>query len=60
MIEVNHNTPSHQLDNIQEGDQICYKHGKFGLVEKIQIILSKGRKKYFYKLKNDRTIFVMR
>ena len=34
MIEVNQNTPSQQLDNIQEGDQICYKHGKFGLVGK--------------------------
>jgi len=60
MIEVNQNTPSCQLDNIQEGDQICYKHGKFGLVEKIQIIFSKGRKKYFYKLRNDKTIFVMK
>ncbi|WP_231459682.1 MULTISPECIES: hypothetical protein [unclassified Pedobacter] len=60
MIEVNHNTPSHELDNIKEGDRICYKHGKLGLVEKIQVILSKGRRKYFYKLKNDKILFLIR
>ncbi|GGI26314.1 hypothetical protein [Pedobacter mendelii] len=58
MKEVNQNTSIHELDNIREGDTIRQPNGKSGEVVKIQIICARGKKQYFYKLKNDGTIFI--
>ncbi|MFC3563386.1 hypothetical protein [Pedobacter jamesrossensis] len=60
MKEVNQNTSAHELDSIREGDQISVRNGKTGEVEKIQIVCAKGQKQYFYKLKNDGTIFIVK
>jgi len=58
MVEVSQTTTSLDLDNIRKGDEIAYKNGKLGIVEKIQIICAKGRKKYFYKIKDEGIIFI--
>lgn len=58
--KVNSNTPTWELERIKEGDIITLHNGKFGEVSKIQIINSGSQKKYFYKLKNDGTIFILR
>lgn len=60
MKEVNKNTTTIELDSIREGDRICLWNGKSGEVVKIQIVCSKGHKQYFYKLKNDGTIFIIK
>lgn len=60
MKKVNWNTPAWELDCIREGDFISIHNGKCGEVTKIQIIHSGSQKQYFYKLKNDGTIFIIR
>ena len=60
MKEVNQNTPARELDSIREGDHIRVYRGKTGEVERIQIVCTKGQKQYFYKLKNDGIVFVIR
>lgn len=60
MKEVNQNTSARELDSIREGDKICVHNGKTGEVEKIQIVCAKGQKQYFYKLKNDSIVFIIR
>ncbi|MCZ4223072.1 hypothetical protein [Pedobacter rhodius] len=60
MKEVNRNTTAWELENIREGDTISLHNGKCGEVVKIQIIPCKGQKQYFYKLKNDGTIFIIK
>ncbi|WP_316829525.1 hypothetical protein [Pedobacter aquatilis] len=58
MKEVNQYTPVYVLDSIREGDRISYRNGKSGEVVKIQVVCAKGQKQYFYKIKNDGTIFI--
>ena len=60
MKEVNQNTPARELDRIREGDQIKVYRGKTGEVERVQIVCSKGQRQYFYKLKNDGSVFIIR
>lgn len=60
MKEVNQSTPARELDSIREGDRIRVRSGKTGEVERIQIVCTKGQKQYFYKLKNDGIVFIIR
>ncbi|RNL52427.1 hypothetical protein [Pedobacter jejuensis] len=58
MKEVNQYSSVNDLDNIREGDIIKHRNGKTAIVVKIQIVCAKGQKQYFYKLKNEGTIFI--
>ncbi|WP_421939065.1 hypothetical protein [Pedobacter sp.] len=60
MKKVTRNTSNADLESIQEGDQIKDDTGKAGEVENIEILNRHKEKQFYYKLKNDGTILVIK
>lgn len=60
MKNVNKKTSSKVLDDVKEGDLIRDDTGKKGEVEQIEILNRKKEKQYYYKIKDDGTILVIK
>lgn len=60
MKKVTPLTPSKDLDQVNEGDQIYDNTGKSGTVESIEVLHYCREKQYYYKIKNDGTILVIK
>ncbi|RZL31036.1 MAG: hypothetical protein EOO96_16870 [Pedobacter sp.] len=60
MKNVNKKTSSKVLDDVKEGDLIKDDTGKKGEVEQIEILNRKKEKQYYYKIKDDGTILVIK
>ena len=60
MKNVNKKTSSKVLDDVKEGDLIRDDTGKKGEVEQIEILDRKKEKQYYYKIKDDGTILVIK
>ncbi|KQN35239.1 hypothetical protein OQZ33_20700 [Pedobacter sp. MC2016-05] len=60
MKNVNKKTSSKVLDDVKEGDLIKDDTGKKGEVEQIEILDRKKEKQYYYKIKDDGTILVIK
>ena len=60
MKNVNKKSSSKDLDEVKEGDIIKDDTGKKGEVENIEILNRKKETQYYYKIKNDGTILVIK
>ncbi|MGM9478914.1 hypothetical protein ACS5PU_20995 [Pedobacter sp. GSP4] len=60
MKKLTKNSSEKELDNVKEGDNIQDDTGKQGEVSRIEILRRKREKQYYYKLKNDGTILVIK
>ena len=60
MKNVNKKTSTKDLDEVKEGDLIKDDTGKTGEVEDIEILNRKKETQYYYKIKNDGTILVIK
>lgn len=60
MKNVNKKKSSKVLDDVKEGDLIKDDTGKKGEVEQIEILNRKKEKQYYYKIKDDGTILVIK
>ena len=49
-----------ELENVKEGDQIKDDTGKQGEVSNIEILQRNNEKQFYYKLKKDGTILVIK
>lgn len=60
MKKVTKKSSEIELDEIKEGDDIKDDTGKRGEVENIEVLERKKGKQYYYKLKDDGTILVIK
>ncbi|GGE46466.1 hypothetical protein EV200_104355 [Pedobacter psychrotolerans] len=60
MINVNKKSSTQQLDEVKQGDIIKDETGKIGEVENIEVISRKNETQYYYKIKNDGTVLVIK
>lgn len=60
MKKLGKNSSDKDLENVKEGDAIKDDTGKQGEVEDIEILKRKHEKQYYYKLKNDGTILILK
>lgn len=60
MKKITKNSSEEELNNVKEGDNIEDDTGKHGEVTQIEILNRKHEKQYYYKLKNDKTILVIK
>jgi len=60
MKKLTKNSSEKELDNVKEGDNIQDDTGKQGEVAHIEILNRRREKQYYYKLKNDGTILVIK
>lgn len=60
MIYVSNETQIGVLERIKKGDMICYKNGKSGEVVSIQVLQGISQRKYFYKIKNNGVVFIIK
>ena len=60
MKKLTRNSSEKELDNVKEGDNIQDDTGKQGEVAHIEILKRRIEKQYYYKLKNDGTILVIK
>lgn len=60
MKKVTKKSSEIELDEIKEGDDIKDDTGKRGEVENIEVLERKKEKQYYYKLKDDGTILVIK
>jgi len=60
MKNVNKKTSSKVLDEVKKGDIIKDDTGKKGEVEDIEVLNRKQETQYYYKIKNDGTILVIK
>lgn len=60
MKKLTKKSSMHDLENVKEGDEIKDDTGKQGEVSNIEILDRKQGKQYYYKLKNDGTILVIK
>ncbi|GAA4201657.1 hypothetical protein GCM10022289_15410 [Pedobacter jeongneungensis] len=60
MKQLTKNSSKEELESIRKGDTIRDDTGKQGEVDKIEILTRRQEKQYYYKLKNDGTILVIK
>lgn len=60
MKKLTKNSSREELESVKEGDNIKDDTGKQGEVTKIEILKRRLEKQYYYKLKNDGTILVIK
>ena len=60
MKKINKNSSANELEAVKEGDVIRDDTGKQGIVSNIEVLERKKEKQYYYKLKNDGTILVIK
>jgi len=60
MKKLGKNSSDRDLENVKEGDAIKDDTGKQGEVEVIEILERNHEKQYYYKLKNDGTILILK
>lgn len=60
MKKLTKNSSEKELENVKEGDNIQDDTGKQGEVSQIEILERRREKQYYYKLKNDGTILVIK
>jgi len=60
MKKIDKNTSKNDLEAIKKGDEIKDDTGKQGKVSEIEILDRPKEKQYYYKLKNDGTILVIK
>ena len=60
MKKLNKKSSAQQLDDVKQGDLIKDDTGKAGEVENIEILNRKKETQYYYKLKHDGTILVIK
>jgi hypothetical protein len=60
MKRITKNSPNAELENINEGDHIQDDTGKKGEVEHIEILNRCKEKQFYYKLKDDGTILIIK
>lgn len=60
MVNVSNETQIGELERIKEGDVICYKNGKSGEVVAVQVLEGITHKKYFYKIKDDGVVLIIK
>ena len=60
MINISKNTNTYVLEAVRKGDYICLDNGKRGEVVDIQILKHNTQNEYFYKIKNDGIILVIK
>jgi len=60
MKKLNKNSSKEDLENIKTGDTVKDDTGKQGEVANIEILNRRFEKQYYYKLKNDGTILVIK
>ncbi|WP_316826124.1 hypothetical protein [Pedobacter miscanthi] len=60
MKKLTKNSSKEELESIRKGDTIKDDTGKEGEVTQIEILTRRQEKQYYYKLKNDGTILVIK
>jgi len=60
MKKVTPLTPTQDLEEVSAGDQIYDNTGKSGTVESVEVLHYDREKQYYYKIKNDGTILVIK
>ncbi|RNL54594.1 hypothetical protein [Pedobacter jejuensis] len=60
MIHISKNTKSTDLERVKKGDTISFDNGKSGEVTAVQILEHSTQKKYYYKIKNDGIVLVIK
>lgn len=60
MKKLGKNSSNKDLENVKEGDAIKDDTGKQGEVEVVEILKRKYESQYYYKLKDDGTILVIK
>ncbi|KQM76287.1 hypothetical protein ASE74_19745 [Pedobacter sp. Leaf216] len=60
MKKLTKNSSEEDLENVKAGDTIKDDTGKQGEVAAVEILNRKSEKQYYYKLKNDGTILVIK
>ncbi|MFW0717823.1 hypothetical protein [Pedobacter sp. N23S346] len=60
MKKLNKKSSIQQLDDVKQGDLIKDDTGKTGEVENIEILNRKKETQYYYKLKDDGTILIIK
>lgn len=60
MKNINKKSSSKELNEVKEGDIIKDDTGKKGEVEDIEVLNRKKETQYYYKIKNDGTILVIK
>jgi len=60
MKKLTKNSSKEDLENIKTGDTVKDDTGKQGEVANIEILNRRFEKQYYYKLKNDGTILVIK
>ncbi|MBC6112581.1 hypothetical protein ACFOG5_23805 [Pedobacter fastidiosus] len=60
MKKLGKNSSNKDLENVKEGDAIKDDTGKQGEVEVVEILKRKHESQYYYKLKDDGTILVIK
>lgn len=60
MKKLNKKSSIQQLDDVKQGDLIKDDTGKTGEVENIDVLNRKEETQYYYKLKDDGTILVIK
>ncbi|QPH40718.1 hypothetical protein [Pedobacter endophyticus] len=60
MKKVTKTTSRKELENVKEGDEIEDDTGKQGEVSNIEILQRRSEKQFYYKLKHDGTILVIK
>lgn len=59
MINISKHTKTSVLDRVKKGDIISYDK-KFGEVVAIQVLKHNTQNEYYYKIKNDGVVFVIK
>jgi len=60
MKKLTKNSSKEDLESVKTGDTIKDDTGKQGVVTAVEILSRKFEKQYYYKLKNDGTILVIK
>ncbi|MDY0904550.1 hypothetical protein [Pedobacter sp. CFBP9032] len=60
MKRLNKKSSIQQLDDVKQGDLIKDDTGKAGEVENIEVLTRKVETQYYYKLKDDGTILIIK
>ncbi|NTD99192.1 hypothetical protein G6M26_47765 [Agrobacterium tumefaciens] len=60
MKNINKKSSTQQLEEVKQGDIIKDETGKIGEVENIEVISRKNETQYYYKIKNDGTVLVIK
>ncbi|WP_316831957.1 hypothetical protein [Pedobacter aquatilis] len=60
MINISKNTHAVVLDNVKKGDFVRCESGKMGEVVAVQVLAHNTQKEYFYKIKDEGVILIIK